>query len=248
MRLWVDEGHGGADSGAVGGGKKEDTRNLTLGTRVEALAKIQGWSVSSTRSKDVAAALSARYTKANAYNADVFVSIHHDWTKGQQAVIYPKNHDVASSRRLADVINNRIDPLAPTAGDIYADRRGLAVLKGTDMPAVIIEASRVQDSYDVAKMAEAIVRGICDYLKTPYHTTKPVVAPAPVKYMLTRVLAEKSSGSAVARLQRLLKIKDDGIFGPDTKKAVIAFQKKNHLKADGIVGKDTAKKLGWNFK
>ena len=40
----------------------------------------------------------------------------------------------------------------------------------------------------------------------------------------------------------------DGIFGTETKNAVIAFQKKNNLKADGIVGKNTLEAMGINGK
>jgi peptidoglycan hydrolase-like protein with peptidoglycan-binding domain len=36
----------------------------------------------------------------------------------------------------------------------------------------------------------------------------------------------------------------DGIFGPKTKAAVIAFQKKHGLTADGIIGPKTWAKLG----
>ena len=36
----------------------------------------------------------------------------------------------------------------------------------------------------------------------------------------------------------------DGIFGSETKKAVIAFQKKNGLTADGIAGKNTVAAMG----
>lgn len=48
-----------------------------------------------------------------------------------------------------------------------------------------------------------------------------------------------SRGKAVAELQRLLKLTDDGIFGKGTLKAVKAFQKKNSILDDGIVGKRT---------
>ena len=51
-------------------------------------------------------------------------------------------------------------------------------------------------------------------------------------------------GEHVKVLQRALKIRDDGDFGPATKAAVIAFQKKNRLYADGVVGKNTWTKLG----
>lgn len=40
----------------------------------------------------------------------------------------------------------------------------------------------------------------------------------------------------IKALQRVLKIKDDGIFGPKTEKAVKEFQEAHHLVPDGIVG------------
>lgn len=67
-------------------------------------------------------------------------------------------------------------------------------------------------------------------------------------YTLQRTLLRGSSGTAVERLQKLLKVKVDGDFGPKTEKAVIKFQKKNKLEQDGIVGAETAKALGWKFK
>lgn len=48
-----------------------------------------------------------------------------------------------------------------------------------------------------------------------------------------------SKGLDVKRLQRLLNIKDDGIFGKNTKLAVTIFQAKNGLTIDGVVGSMT---------
>lgn len=50
-----------------------------------------------------------------------------------------------------------------------------------------------------------------------------------------------SRGGAVKELQSLLKIPVDGIFGKDTKEAVIKFQSNSGLTPDGIVGTKT-----WN--
>lgn len=54
-----------------------------------------------------------------------------------------------------------------------------------------------------------------------------------------KLLKEGSIGNEVRKLQTLLKIKADGIFGPMTKKTVIKFQLSRDLKPDGIVGSDT---------
>ena len=66
------------------------------------------------------------------------------------------------------------------------------------------------------------------------------------------VLKQGASGSEVKEVQRRLKNWGyyqgavDGVFGANTKKAVIAFQKKNGLTADGVVGASTYKALGMN--
>ncbi len=52
-----------------------------------------------------------------------------------------------------------------------------------------------------------------------------------------------SKGEDVRKLQELLGITADGIFGPVTKAAVLAYQSANGLKADGIVGPLTWGKL-----
>ena len=48
-----------------------------------------------------------------------------------------------------------------------------------------------------------------------------------------------STGAQVKELQRLLSVRDDGVFGIDTLKAVKDFQAKNGLISDGIVGSKT---------
>jgi N-acetylmuramoyl-L-alanine amidase len=63
------------------------------------------------------------------------------------------------------------------------------------------------------------------------------------------VLREGARGSAVVQLQRRLADLRydvgavDGVFGPSTKHAVVAFQKVNGLQRDGIVGPRTWEKL-----
>jgi len=62
--------------------------------------------------------------------------------------------------------------------------------------------------------------------------------PAPV------VLKRGDRGSSVRKLQAALEIPVDGVFGPQTEKAVKRFQKRKGLTADGIVGPDTRDALG----
>jgi cell wall-associated NlpC family hydrolase len=57
------------------------------------------------------------------------------------------------------------------------------------------------------------------------------------------VLKVGSRGPGVTRVQRALRITADGIFGPQTRRAVRAFQKRHGLLVDGIVGPQTRKAL-----
>lgn len=57
------------------------------------------------------------------------------------------------------------------------------------------------------------------------------------------LIKEGSRGDVVKKVQAKVGTKADGIFGPNTKKAVKAFQSKHKLATDGIVGPATWKAL-----
>ena len=61
------------------------------------------------------------------------------------------------------------------------------------------------------------------------------------------VIKTGSKPDVVKPLQRLLKVKDDGIFGPKTKEALMKFQSDNGLEDDGIAGEETVKVLNKKF-
>lgn len=62
-----------------------------------------------------------------------------------------------------------------------------------------------------------------------------------------KVLKLGSKGKEVEDLQKYLKIKVDGDFGPKTKEAVKKFQKSNKLVVDGIVGEKTWNAMGFGI-
>jgi peptidoglycan hydrolase-like protein with peptidoglycan-binding domain len=58
------------------------------------------------------------------------------------------------------------------------------------------------------------------------------------------MLQKGSRGAAVRTLQLKLGIAADGVYGPQTRRAVTAFQRRNGLSADGIAGPVTLRALG----
>jgi hypothetical protein len=54
-----------------------------------------------------------------------------------------------------------------------------------------------------------------------------------------RTLRVGSRGHDVARVQRRLHVRADGVFGPRTKRAVVRFQRHHHLRATGVVNHRT---------
>ena len=56
-------------------------------------------------------------------------------------------------------------------------------------------------------------------------------------------LRKGSTGDEVMKLQQLLGITADGIFGKNTERAVMDFQKRNGLSVDGKAGEKTLEKL-----
>jgi titin len=69
-------------------------------------------------------------------------------------------------------------------------------------------------------------------------TTTPAAKPQP-QPAVPSVQQRGSRGADVVRIQQLLGIAADGIFGPQTAAAVRGFQAAHHLQVDGIVGRQT---------
>jgi cell wall-associated NlpC family hydrolase len=61
---------------------------------------------------------------------------------------------------------------------------------------------------------------------------------------LDGMLRKGDRGAAVAAVQRALGIPADGVFGPQTRRAVLSFQARHGLEVDGVVGPMTRAALG----
>ncbi|TFJ44988.1 hypothetical protein CKN73_00655 [Carnobacterium divergens] len=75
-KVFVDPGHGGTDPGAISGGVQEKDLNLSVSLKLQALLESKGAEVIMSRTGDQFIPLSTISSKANASNADIFVSVH----------------------------------------------------------------------------------------------------------------------------------------------------------------------------
>lgn len=173
----IDPGHGGNDTGAIGiGGLREIDVVLPISTQVRDILEQNGVQVVMTREYDREVELEPRTQLANRVNADLFISIHAnaiDMTRPDVNGIETYYFQSRSGQLLAQYIHNSV---LQTTG---APNRGVRearfyVLRHTQMPAVLVEVGFVTGAQDAAKladpayrsvMAEAIARGILQYMQ-----------------------------------------------------------------------------------
>lgn len=67
-------------------------------------------------------------------------------------------------------------------------------------------------------------------------------------YTLTRILMIGMDGPEVRKVQSLVGVAADGIYGPKTEAAVKRWQHSKGLVADGIFGPKSAQAAGWRFE
>ncbi len=177
VRIAIDPGHGGRDPGAVGiNGLQEKIVVLDIAQKVTQLLEQQGAQVILTRSDDTEIDLEPRVQDANQGNANVFVSIHanaidmdHPGTNGAETYYY--SSDEAS--QLAQAIQTSV---AQGTGmrNIGVKQARFYVLRNTHMPAALVEVGFVTGQLDAPRladptfrdrMAQAIARGILQYVQ-----------------------------------------------------------------------------------
>ena len=173
----IDPGHGGLDPGAIGiGGIRETDIVLEVSKMVKKLLSEKGVKVRLTRENEVDLDLPPRVALANKINADVFVSIHANASRGKRREIngletfYYKGW---KGRSLAKRIQKQILRVSPGSPNRGVKQGRFYVIKNTNMPAVLVEigfltgrldARRLEKSDHRKRIAYAIAKGILEYL------------------------------------------------------------------------------------
>lgn len=178
-KVFINAGHKiGIDSGAVNAdGTQEAVVVLEVGKLVKMYLEKVGYEVeflqsNSLNGEDEDKDNPSICRSANESGADLFVSIHcnafNTVASGTEVEVF--SYECEEANKLAECIQNQICDSIGTVDRGIKERRNLAVLKYTDMPAVLVELAFIDNDEDkellVSKtdeFARAVARGITDY-------------------------------------------------------------------------------------
>lgn len=150
IRIFLDAGHGGKDSGATKGSRHEADDVLKLvkkvGKKLE--EKYSNIVVGYSRTTDIYESPSKKASDGNAFNADYFFSFHRNAYNGSAKgwETEYKSHSTVKDRIMSD-LNKRMKKIGfAIRGDKQRDN--LAVLNQTSMPALLFEIGFIDNSGD----------------------------------------------------------------------------------------------------
>ena len=165
----IDAGHGGANPGAVYGGRREKDDVLALSMEVGNILERNGVDVYYTRTSDVYESPAQKTEEANAVRGDYFVSIHRNSSPypnqytGVESLVYNRYGEAA---RLAENINARLEQVGYENQGVN-ERPDLVVLNQTQMPSVLVEVGFINTDADnrllderFRETARAIAEGV----------------------------------------------------------------------------------------
>lgn len=215
-KVFLGVGHGGADSGAVANGFKEEDLNLNIALACNEVLSSHGVSVLMSRTKDETDTLPQEIKECNAFKPDLAVDIHNNAGGGDGAEAF-YHYKGGTSKTLADNILCEIV-------NIGQNSRGAKTRKGSDgrdyygfiretvAPAVIVETAFLDNATDIKiidthaeqkQMGVAIAKGILKTLGIPYKVaTVPEKSESNILYRV-QVGAYKEKANAEQMKQKL---------------------------------------------
>lgn len=192
-KIYIDPGHSQVDPGAVGYEVERDLNekvskfmNEYLLANYECETKVDPVSNNS---------LTAVANAANAWGADLLVSNHFNagGGDGYEVLIYSE-----ARRELGEIFNKHVKAIGQNSRGVKL-RPGLAVLRLSDMPAVLNEGAFVDnlkdiqdwnEDHELKKLGEAYAKAAAEYLNLPKKgsAAKPVETPVvkPVETPVTK--------------------------------------------------------------
>lgn len=180
-KIYLDAGHGGADAGAVGANRLYE-KNLVLKIQQYLISYLNStysdFTIKTTRTTDTFLSLSQRASQANSWGADAFMSIHVNAGGGTGYEDYVYRSASNASKAFQSIVHGQVQPTLLSYNHPNRGRKSAnyAVLRLTNMPAVLTEIAFIDNSTDAAllqneaflkSMGESYAKGIAVYLNLP---------------------------------------------------------------------------------
>lgn len=164
MKIFIDAGHNysGFGTGAVGNGLKEQDITFQIADKLKKLIVSSGHQVKMSRNKlkdnigtTVSLGLQKRAEMANEWGADLFISIHcnafNTKARGTETLVFSLNGKAAEyGKKINDAIVKKLG----TKDRGIKERKELAVLRRTVMPAVLVETAFIDNADDARLLVE----------------------------------------------------------------------------------------------
>lgn len=175
MTIVVDAGHGGTDPGSLANnGSQEKKYTLQTAKKMQADLQAQGANVVMTRNGDTDVTLEAIAAMPKKVAADLFVSIHFDAVKKNQArgfttFYYHDNGSIELAESINKELDKRVPEKMPNRGNDFGD---YFVLRENTVPAVLVEGGYIDSDKDFSyiedekyqnNLADSVVAGINGY-------------------------------------------------------------------------------------
>ncbi|WCN37531.1 N-acetylmuramoyl-L-alanine amidase family protein [Aneurinibacillus uraniidurans] len=167
VKIVLDAGHGGKDSGAVGNGLQE--KDLTLGMAqklADLLRNDSKFELVMTREGDTYPTLQDRANLANKEQADLFMSIHINSGPATATGTETYYYAGGSGKDYATIVHKHLLK-ATGALDRKVRTANFYVIKYTKMPSILVEIGFITNASEAAKMKdEDFQQGVADSLYT----------------------------------------------------------------------------------
>lgn len=214
MKIYLDAGHGGSDSGATGNGLLEKDLTLKIVRYIRDYLKTnyQGHSIKLSRNSDLTKSLNARTNEANKWNADILVSVHinafNGSASGYEDFVFDNLGSSSKSPELQNEIHKEVSKLFKT--NRGKKKANFHMLRESNAYAVLTENGFIDNRSDsdylkkdsnLKEIGEAHAVGIAKFLGLKTKNKKPPSNSKKFYRVVTGSFKDKSN--AVSRFNNL---------------------------------------------
>jgi N-acetylmuramoyl-L-alanine amidase len=158
VKIFIDPGHGGSDSGAVGNGLKEKDLTLKISKKIkEKLANYENVQIKLSRESDQTLSLPQRTNMANAWGANYLISVHINAGGGTGFESYTYNKSYAGKQetnRKRSILHAEIMRQLSGVRDRGMKEANLHMVRESRMESVLTENLFIDNINDAALLRQ----------------------------------------------------------------------------------------------